>query len=251
MNENDMKNESQKYLDEMMRFYSMNKDASVSTGEAASIEPEPAESQSITEETLKQEDISEKPSEEASDIEEMPETDFEERFPEPVIPEFIRESNMSGDPGAVGEDTKRGYRRISAQRVDEESVPYTDYGFLKVEVRTADNSMPVPNAAVTVVKKGENGDELIFSGSTDESGSVKKIKLPAPPNTKRVLPESFQNYAVYTVSVYSDGYYRAVSSDVPVFGGITSIQRFNLIPIPFSYQDNGQSIVNENTEPDI
>ena len=39
-------------------------------------------------------------------------------------------------------------------------------------------------------------------------------------------------YYTYDISVQSPGYYREHSEDVPVFPGITSVQSFDMIPLP-------------------
>lgn len=276
MNEQDMRNESQKYLDEMMKFYSMNKNASISTQENNIQEPvedsvrtttdelkeAPPESVSLENETSQiKEDIADEelnePNPEEMEFEELQpqpvkkeSESIENRFPTPVIPEFIRQQSEEPSSPNVAKNNSQDYSKMSVEHTSENAnTPYTDYGFLKVETRTGDNGIPVPNAAITVVRKNGNEEELVFSGVTNESGSIEKIKLPAPVNLKTNSPESFQNYAIYTVSAFLDGFYREISADVPVFAGVTSIQRFNLIPMPFNFDDNGKSIVFENTEP--
>lgn len=260
MSEQDLRGESQKYLDEMMRFYSQNKNASVNTNEKPPAEQtEPAETdsdnkqsaepqnsigefESTGEDTFK--DISdEETNENKKQTEYIPPPDnrlekeisFESRFPIPVIPDFITKPSDQQNleqivPPPVGGD---------------------EYGFIKVEVRTGENGLPVPGAAVTISQKNDGKDKIIFTGATDQSGELPKMKLPAPNNTKGSTPESFESYSIYTISVYAKDFYREVSVDVPVFSGVTSIQRFNLIPLPFNYDDNGRSMVNRNTEPDI
>lgn len=276
MNEQDIRSDSQKYLDEMMKFYSMNKNASISTQQnrteqpakeaekSAPLEKAPPESISLENETAQiQEDISDEevnePQPEKKETEELrqqpvqnkPENEsIRQRFPEPVIPEFMRQPSPEPVSPNMNRNNSQDYGKMSVEHTPiDGKTPYTDYGFLKVETRTGDNGMPLPNAAITVVRKNGKEEELVFSGVTDESGSIEKIKLPAPPNLKTNAPESFQNYAVYTVSAYLKDYYREVSTDVPVFAGVTSIQRFNLIPMPFNFEDNGRSITFENTEP--
>lgn len=273
MNEQDIRSDSQKYLDEMMKFYSMNKNASISTQENRSEQPEeesektatpeqaPPESISLENESAQiQEDIADEevnePKPEKMEFEELRQQPVENkpeipenRFPEPVIPEFMRNPPQESQSPNMRRNNSQDYGKMSVEHTPiDGKTPYTDYGFLKVETRTGDNGMPLPNAAITVVRKNGKEEELFFSGVTDESGSIEKIKLPAPANLKTNAPESFQNYAVYTVSAYLKDYYREVSTDVPVFAGVTSIQRFNLIPKPFNFEDNG-SITFENTEP--
>lgn len=233
LNKDDLINDSQRYLDEMMRFYSQNKDASVNTRKDNE-DVETDETVKIENETPEnREEVSaEDSNDENNESESMSYTAIE-LPPIPVTPD-----NTAADISDAAESKP-------------EPPVYSDHGFLKVEVRTGGNGLPVSGAAVTVSEKNGSGENLIFSGITDESGEVGTIKLPAPNNSMGSEPSSFSSYAVYTVSAYFKGFYRSVSADVPVFAGITSIQRFDLIPLPYDYDDSGQSIVNENTEPDM
>ena len=176
------------------------------------------------------------------------ESNFENRFPSPIIPDFIRQSSPRQENRPVTV-TEPG---ISSRTTGRTANPVnSEHGFLKVEVRTGENGIPVSGAAVSVTKKNGKEEDIMFTGITDESGSVPIIELPAPPMGTGNTPESFEHYETYMVSAYSNGFYREVSENVPIFSGITSIQRFNLIPEPFNYDDMGRSIVNENTEPNF
>ena len=176
------------------------------------------------------------------------ESNFENRFPSPIIPDFIRQSSPRQENRPVTV-TEPG---ISSRTTGRTANPVnSEHGFLKVEVRTGENGIPVSGAAVSVTKKNGKEEDIMFTGITDESGSVPIIELPAPPMGTGNTPKSFEHYETYMVSAYSNGFYREVSENVPIFSGITSIQRFNLIPEPFNYDDMGRSIVIENTEPDF
>ena len=176
------------------------------------------------------------------------ESNFENRFPSPIIPDFIRQSSPRQENRPVTV-TEPG---ISSRTTGRTANPVnSEHGFLKVEVRTGENGIPVSGAAVSVTKKNGKEEDIMFTGITDESGSVPIIELPAPPMGTGNTPESFEHYETYMVSAYSNGFYREVIENVPIFSGITSIQRFNLIPEPFNYDDMGRSIVIENTEPDF
>lgn len=284
MNEQDFKSESQKYLDEMMKLYSANKNASVNTISEDAKEKEdnlintqippaiphaiphamspvippviPPASFPLENEMGKiAEDIAD---EEINSERRVPESipnnednnSFENRFPEPVIPEFMKtQPSVPIRPNSRKTVIPASEKMPEGSSAPQEETPYTEEGFLKVEVRTGENGIPVPNAAVTVARKNGDKEELIFTGTNDASGTTEKIRLPTPPNSKGKTPESFENYAKYTVSAYAKSFFREVSSEVPVFSGITSIQRFDMIPTPFNYDDNGQSIVFENPEP--
>ncbi len=300
MDEKDLINERQKYLDEMMKLYSMNKktadDVQTTIQEQETSEnttntpsenmipenvPENFQSDIIDEEVNapNAEESNENSAEESFQQQDMQTVD--KRFPPPVIPEFIRNPEPTPPPpqpmpipqmpppmnipNIPPQPPQRpqmppppptntpNIPRPTPQRPQTPNIPpaQNQYGFLKVEVRTGDNGLPVPNAAVTISRQVNNSEELIFTGTTNMSGATEKIKLPAPNNMKNENPSSFGNYTPYTVTVFEKDFYRETSREVPVFAGITSIQRFNLIPQPFNYDDRGQSIVINNTEPEF
>ena len=59
-----------------------------------------------------------------------------------------------------------------------------------------------------------------------------RVFLPAPELAESFTLGGVPTYSIYTVSAYAPGYFRQESTDVPVFPGITSLQQFNLIPMP-------------------
>ncbi|MCM1227141.1 MAG: carboxypeptidase-like regulatory domain-containing protein [Clostridium sp.] len=248
MNKDDLINDSQRYLDEMMRFYSQNKDASVNTQKDNEV-VETDETVKVENETFEN-SVDESVKNESETPEDREDVSAEESNNENSEPESMNYTAVELPPIPVIPDNTADDISDEAESKPESPV-YSDHGFLKIEVRTGRNGLPVPGAAVTVSEKNGSGENIIFSGITDESGEVDTIKLPAPNNSMGSEPSTFSSYAVYTVSAYFKGFYRSVSADVPVFAGITSIQRFDLIPLPYDYDDSGQSIVNENTEPDM
>ena len=81
---------------------------------------------------------------------------------------------------------------------------------------------------------------------------LNEIAVPAP-NVSYSL-ESDNNvrpYALYNVSVFADGYFREKSVNVPVFAGITSVQQFNLVPLPLFMKESDETIEIFNQEPDL
>ncbi len=258
MSDQNFKNDSQKYLDEMMKFYSMNKNASVNTvsnqndvtesigdieipngstlfeDESDLAVQDTANEMPNTQETTDVEENSTFEEKLADSIEKK--KDFEERFPDPVIPDFMR-----GDPSIPIVPILPGISENSLP--PPKILPHGDYGFLKVEVRAGNNGVPLENAVVTVTKGLGHSEELLFSGTTDRSGIIDKIKLPAPYNMKGNTLESYNNFALYAVNAFSDGFYRETNYNIKIFAGITAIQRFNMIPKPFNYNDFNQAIV--------
>ncbi len=253
---NNFKDESQKYLDEMMRLYSLGKSASVNTtAEPFGEVPKPPQENRPSEDIL---------DEEENEPQNKPEPVPRPYPSEPIRPETPPDPPMTNRPVQENKPDMPGASRPQKPPRPVAPVPrpqpvippkpqppQTEYGFMKIEVRTGENGIPVPDASVTVARKLGESEELVFSGTTNSSGAIEKLKLPAPANARNSDPGSFGNYAVYNVNVYYKGFYRESAQNVPVFSGITTIQRFNLVPLPFNMKDDGQEIVVTSEEPSI
>lgn len=105
-------------------------------------------------------------------------------------------------------------------------------GYLKVQTVSADGALPVELAVVTIY---DSEGSLIASLRTDSSGLTETLALSAPPKALSQIPENNGTlpYSTYTITVSKDGFARVDDYSVPVFDGITAIQRVNMIPLPF------------------
>ncbi len=121
----------------------------------------------------------------------------------------------------------------------------TSFGWLKVITRTADNAYPIEGVSVLILRQNGMETNLIYSLVTDQSGETQKVQLPAPP----ISSERMQPFSTYQVQVFSPGYRRLESENVPVFSGITTLQPFAMIPLPANVSDNEPAIIYQNTEP--
>ena len=114
---------------------------------------------------------------------------------------------------------------------DEPVLPKRAYtGIIRVHVATAQGAKPVAGAAVILTHlNGTSEPELISLQTTDASGNIEAVTVPAPP------PSDDQRHpasCLYDITAQAAGYYREHSTDVPVFPNITSVQNFDLIPLP-------------------
>lgn len=161
--------------------------------------------------------------------------DLDENYPDPDISELIPEEA----------DT-------SSDQFFQSNAKNTEEGWIQVIVRKGDNAYPIPDASI-IINSTEDGQlKLISNTMTDESGKTELIAIPAP-NVSYSL-ESDNNvrpYALYNVSVFADGYFREKSVNVPVFAGITSVQQFNLVPLPLLMKESDETIEIFNQEPDL
>ena len=136
-------------------------------------------------------------------------------------------------------------------------VPFADYdefiagnqaqGTLRVQVFSANQSFPVPNATVRVYVQLDDGERELFSGLTDIDGVVDNILLPAPDSSVSFDENStVAPYAVYKVRVERPGFSAALFEGVPVFDSVKSIQPVEMIPL--SDSEGRTSIVPQEPE---
>lgn len=123
-------------------------------------------------------------------------------------------------------------------------------GFILVNVRTGDDSLPVENATVTISAVSDGRRFYLGSDVTDESGRTKRFSVPVPNAESSLTPGSkVRPYGLFDISVSSRGFFNVRSVDVPVFSGITSLQNFSMIPVPQFMRPDEETIVNYNQEP--
>ncbi len=98
-------------------------------------------------------------------------------------------------------------------------------------VVTSFNSLyPVENAKVTIFLGEYEDMNVIDTDLTDNSGKTKVFSLPTPDKNLSMAPDLSQRpYATYNMLVESDGFLKNIHLNIPVFSGITSIQRSDLI----------------------
>ena len=102
-------------------------------------------------------------------------------------------------------------------------------GIIRVHVATAQGAKPVAGAAVIITQITGGEPELISLQTTDRSGNTEDVTVPAPPPSEdQRHPASL----LYDISAQAAGYYREHSTGVPVFPNVTSVQNFDLIPLP-------------------
>ena len=161
--------------------------------------------------------------------------DLDENYPDPDISELIPEEA----------DT-------SSDQFFQSNAKNTEEGWIQVIVRKGDNAYPIPDASI-IINSTEDGQlKLISNTMTDESGKTELIAVPAPNVSYSVESDNnVRPYALYNVSVFADGYFREKSVNVPVFAGITSVQQFNLVPLPLLMKESDETIEIFNQEPDL
>ena len=129
--------------------------------------------------------------------------------------------------------------------------PQNTVGYLIVEARTGANALPVEQAVVTIESTRGTGT-VKLTLETDNSGRTERLSLPTVSRTLSESPGTPQPYSTYEITVVADGYYPFFAYDVPIFNGVTTLQRANLIALAFYESDTvyprGNTSV-ENIEP--
>lgn len=236
-----IKETADKYREEFMRLYGgrtaqkEEHNESTAAGETASETKPPADSGSGGE---KREDAAftadSGDKNEASPKEDM--GSVESRYPEPVLPDFIKNPETDTAPESRPEAPP-----------DEQA-----WGYLLVQVRTGNGGFSVPGASVTVSKKRDGREEIYRLLGTDNSGRTELIRLPAKRLAQTEKPGEFSDVSTYDVAVYQKGFFREVSESVPIYQNIKSIQTFNLTPLPYAEGEGvNDTLIYQNTEPAI
>jgi hypothetical protein len=138
----------------------------------------------------------------------------------------------------------------------------TGQGKLVFQITTAGGAIPLEGAEITLrnsrsVSDG-NGGEVIAVLYSDSNGKSEVLTLPAPARMLSLEPArdgAPVPYALYNADVRMDGFYKQSYIRIPVFDGITSIQRASLIPLPENGFEGGTrpdgSVFIEGENPDL
>ena len=139
--------------------------------------------------------------------------------------------------------------------------PMTGQGKLVCQITPAGGAIPLEGAEVTLRQSrgptDAGGDVLsvLYSG---RDGKTEALTLPAPARGYSLEPArdgAPVPYALYNADVRMDGFYKQSYIRIPVFDGITSIQRASLIPLPENGYEGGVrpdgSVFIEGENPDL
>lgn len=168
------------------------------------------------------------------------EDEFNQRYPEPDL------SSLDTDSGTLEHENSTPPEYTSEEALGD------CIGYILANVRSGDESSPVGGATVAVTAVIDGQRMILASGLTDENGTTRKLEVPVPDAVHSQAPDpSVRPYSLYDVTVTAEGYFNARSVDVPVFSGITSVQNFNMIPVPIMTEPSSETLTYYNREPDI
>ena len=129
---------------------------------------------------------------------------------------------------------------VDRPSVDRPAVDMTGQGKLVFQITTANGAIPLAGAEIILRKfrspadSTEKGEvvEVLYSG---EDGKTRVLTLPAPARALSQQPArdgAPVPYALYDAEVNLENFFSQSYIRIPVFDGITSIQRASLIPLP-------------------
>lgn len=194
------------YSDELMKMYMKNKDADIAP--ANPVKKDDSAAKEI------------KTEQEAELFQQNLQTENEEPF-------------FGDDILPPADDADRSVCRLSSAD--------NEFGFLQVMTTTARTAMPVENAAVTIVCMRNGKYNLVGTYLTDNSGQTELIKLPSEDKAATSAPDMAAEPYYYNITAKKDGYYDYESRDVRIFSGITSLQSFELIPLPLHLNETTEN----------
>ena len=101
-------------------------------------------------------------------------------------------------------------------------------GNLRIRAYAASGAIPISNLKITVRTKINNDNVIFFEGTTNESGVIDKISLPAPKlnpdNLDKPATTTYEVVATYTPND-STGVYR-----VNIYENVYVIQTISIVP---------------------
>lgn len=101
-------------------------------------------------------------------------------------------------------------------------------GYLKIRAYAASEAIPIMGLKVIVSKEIDNKDIVFFEGTTDESGVIEKITLPAPPLKLNNL--TAPDKATYKITaIYDQDNFKEIFN-VNIYEEIWVMQNIVLVP---------------------
>lgn len=209
-------NMSQKYRDEMMRYYNMQKSRVNEPDNDSSAEKEENLQNTAAEPAV--------PDSETAEYDRRPDMfeSVKERYPDPDISDF-----------AVKASETSSYQTEPVHKMSTSP----GYGKLRVEATSGNRSTPVEDVLVIITRSSGGSREVLATLLTDSSGSTQTIEISAPAPVLSGSPNEQVVSAVVDITAYKKGYYEVENKNIQVFTGITSIQPVNMVPLPLNAPD--------------
>ncbi len=105
-----------------------------------------------------------------------------------------------------------------------------DIGYLKVMTFTAYQAIPIENVEILITRDIGNNKVIFFRGTTNSSGIIDNIELPAPVSGYNVKDYQVSNYTVYDLTAIRIDYETIKKYSIGMFGGVKIIQYVKMVP---------------------
>ena len=101
-------------------------------------------------------------------------------------------------------------------------------GYLKIRAYTASQALPIANLKIVVSKIIDNNKIIFFEGTTNSSGVIEKITLPAPKQNTNdlVVPSS----TTYDISATYEQDNITTTYIISIYEKIFVVQTINIVP---------------------
>lgn len=103
-------------------------------------------------------------------------------------------------------------------------------GSLQVNVVSAENNFPIPDAEITISFKGDP-ESTLEQVVTDSSGQTEEVSLSAPPVDLSLSPGLIQPYSEYTLMVRAQGFEPVAISGTQILADTIALQPVHMTPI--------------------
>lgn len=108
-------------------------------------------------------------------------------------------------------------------------VPTPDRGTLQVNITSAENNSPIPDATVDISPINEP-ERILEELHSDLSGQTEEIELPAPPLEYSMQPGSPRPYSEYLLKITAPGFETQILRGTEILPGSLAIQPVRLQP---------------------
>ncbi len=120
-----------------------------------------------------------------------------------------------------------------------------NYGKLHVQVLCALGSRPIDTANVEIYSR-EDPNTLLATLSTDISGNIPLLELPAPPLEYSMVPADNTPYSEYIIVISAPGVKTVIIDSAQIFPGIVSTQKVSLPTVDTNTHDPKIIIISPN-----
>ena len=119
-----------------------------------------------------------------------------------------------------------------------------------IAIVTAVRSLyPVKGAKVTIFTGTEDSKNIIATAYTDQSGRTEAFILPTPSKQLSLNSNNTQiPYSLYNMLVEAEGYVDTLHLNIPVFSGVTSLQRSILMLLETAGEDKSVRVFDESQQ---